>query len=108
MSNPPQPVSGLAPDYQGPYDAENNGRCAYGHPVNGYGRCKPLNDGEPTSPPPGCPSRAERLVELTGYTTQDLLNLTEPLGITVPSVLPSLLHDVLVGLVLTAEGYPPA
>jgi len=29
----------------GPYDADTNGRCAAGHPVNQFGRCEPLNDG---------------------------------------------------------------
>lgn len=32
------------PALEGPYD-EGNGRCAAGHPVNGYGRCEPLNNG---------------------------------------------------------------
>jgi len=31
------------PDRVGPYLGDRNGRCANGHPVNGYGRCEPLN-----------------------------------------------------------------
>lgn len=31
------------PDFNGPYDANKFGRCAFGHPVNGLGRCEPLN-----------------------------------------------------------------
>lgn len=31
-------------ELKGPYD-EANGRCAAGHPLNGHGRCEPLNDG---------------------------------------------------------------
>lgn len=32
------------PAIVGPYDAAVNGRCALGHPVNGFGRCAVLND----------------------------------------------------------------
>ena len=38
------------PEFHGPYDAAN-GRCAYGHKVNGQGRCEPLNTAE--CPQPG-------------------------------------------------------
>jgi len=31
------------PSYIGPYDATPNGTCADGHPLNGMGRCEPLN-----------------------------------------------------------------
>jgi len=38
----------ISPDdaaaYAGPYDANRNGSCGcHGAPVNGYGRCQPLN-----------------------------------------------------------------
>lgn len=39
------------PDYNGPYDAVNNGVDAYGHPVNVFGRCEGLNANPPTCPP---------------------------------------------------------
>jgi len=31
------------PSYNGPYDEPVNGVCADGHPLNGQGRCEPLN-----------------------------------------------------------------
>jgi hypothetical protein len=30
--------------YEGPYNAELNGECANGHPLNKQGRCEPLNE----------------------------------------------------------------
>lgn len=37
-------ISKIRPsEYEGPYDADQNGSCANGHPLNGYGRCEPLN-----------------------------------------------------------------
>jgi hypothetical protein len=39
-------------DLTGPYDA-GNGRCAFGHKVNGFGRCEPLNEDPPNCPAPG-------------------------------------------------------
>jgi len=38
------------PDYNGPYE-ERNGKDAYGHPVNSFGRCEGLNAQPPTCPP---------------------------------------------------------
>jgi hypothetical protein len=35
----------ISPEMAGPYSIEN-GRCSYGHPVNAYGRCALLNDGQ--------------------------------------------------------------
>lgn len=58
-NKPPLPAPGapgipteppVDPAYAGPYDV-GNGSCAYGHPVNGYGRCAPLNATPPTCPP---------------------------------------------------------
>jgi hypothetical protein len=40
------------PALAGPYDA-GSGRCAYGHKVNPYGRCEPLNEDPPNCPGPG-------------------------------------------------------
>jgi len=42
------------PDFNGPYDAEKNGRCAFTHPLNGFGRCEPLN-----KIPRECPPKEE-------------------------------------------------
>jgi hypothetical protein len=42
----------------GPYNAEEYGRCAFGHPVNNSGRCQPLNE-ESTSEKDGCPREGE-------------------------------------------------
>lgn len=40
----------------GPYDGVRNGTCAQGHPVNGSGRCQPLNEGiEQPAPGPVTP-----------------------------------------------------
>lgn len=33
-----------SPDFLGPYSATNNGVCDHQHPLNGYGRCRPLNE----------------------------------------------------------------
>lgn len=44
---PPQPVGD---PMTGPYD-EANGRDAYDHPVNGFGRCEGMNVDPPTCPP---------------------------------------------------------
>jgi hypothetical protein len=42
----PKPIPATDPVAQaGPYEAVVNGTCAQGHPVNGMGRCQPLNDG---------------------------------------------------------------
>ena len=42
----PQALLGPVGDPQaGPYDVVQDGRCALGHPVNGFGRCDPLNTG---------------------------------------------------------------
>jgi len=38
------------PDFNGPYK-ESFGKCAFGHPVNGFGRCEELNSEPPTCPP---------------------------------------------------------
>ena len=39
-----KPMPSAQPALDGPYDPAQNGRCALGHPMNGYGRCGPLND----------------------------------------------------------------
>jgi hypothetical protein len=39
------------PDYQGPYEKDTNGIDAFGHPVNAYGRCEPMNQTPPKCPP---------------------------------------------------------
>jgi hypothetical protein len=49
---PPPPPGTPDPSLSGPYDVAN-GECAYGHPVNGYGRCEPLNETPPACPPSG-------------------------------------------------------
>lgn len=38
------------PEFVGPYSTDN-GVCGYGHPVNGWGRCEPLNQDPPQCPP---------------------------------------------------------
>lgn len=43
-----------APDFNGPYDAQRNGRDAFDHPVNGFGRCELLN-----KIPRECPPKEE-------------------------------------------------
>jgi len=35
--------------YRGPYNVKY--KCAYGHPLNGQGRCEPLNQNPPECPP---------------------------------------------------------
>ena len=40
----------MDPALEGPYDPINNGRDAYGHKVNGYGRCQFINQD-----PSNCP-----------------------------------------------------
>jgi hypothetical protein len=55
MTNPtphrPEPDA----DLRGPYDPAN-GQDAYGHPVNGFGRCEGMNVEPPTCPPADEPS----------------------------------------------------
>jgi hypothetical protein len=41
------------PELTGPYEADN-GRDAYGHKVNAFGRCQYLNED-----PPNCPRQGE-------------------------------------------------
>jgi hypothetical protein len=41
-------------EHTGPYSATDNGRDAYGHEVNGSGRCQYLNS-------TGCPREGEKL-----------------------------------------------
>jgi hypothetical protein len=52
----PRPPAPPAPDpcLSGPYDPAN-GADAYGHPVNGCGRCEGINADPPTCPPPDAP-----------------------------------------------------
>jgi len=40
---PPTLADLETPSYNGPYDQAVNGVCADGHPLNGLGRCEPLN-----------------------------------------------------------------
>jgi hypothetical protein len=40
------------PEFEGPYDPAN-GQCSNGHPVNGWGRCEPLNAGDCHAEPEG-------------------------------------------------------
>lgn len=53
MTNtPPGPAAPkIDPALTGPYDGELNGFDAYGHPVNGFGRCEGINLDPPTCPP---------------------------------------------------------
>lgn len=103
---PPTPVPPPPPpsEFAGPYDA-GNGTCVYKHPVNGYGRCAPLNLN-----PSACPSRAERSTYLTTeQTVPQVQAIAQALGITIPPLLVGeALRAALVPLILTAEGLPVA
>jgi len=41
----PQPVPTPTDPRVGPYDLQQDGHCALGHPLNGFGRCNELNTG---------------------------------------------------------------
>ena len=43
------------PSYQPPYEADTNGVCADGHPLNGFGRCQPLNAAAAATVSPAVP-----------------------------------------------------
>jgi hypothetical protein len=47
--------------YDGPYLGDEYGQCGYGHPVNAFGRCEPLNRDIPA-----CPPAVSTIVDMTG------------------------------------------
>jgi len=49
MTQAPGPVADTA-DLRGPYAESSNGHCVNGHPLNGFGRCEPLNLGQEPHP----------------------------------------------------------
>ena len=54
-----QPIPDPSPiAHSGPYEQARNGTCAQGHPVNGFGRCQPLNEGLEGTPGPVSPVQA--------------------------------------------------
>lgn len=92
--------------YEGPYSFDN-GQCAYGHAVNGMGRCKPLNDGDTADPTyRGCPSRLERLADLENMAWGDLCNVAAYWEIPIPNGLQAAVKPILISTILLAEGYP--
>jgi hypothetical protein len=54
------------PAIRGPYDAEQNGFCAEGHALNGFGRCALLN-GETTVPFPAPGGSAPASIDGFGF-----------------------------------------
>ncbi len=98
----------IDPALTGPYDAANNGRDAYGHPVNGYGRCEKLNVGDPSAVPPGCPTYLDRQTYLLTQPVDEVTSIATTHGIAIPPLLTgSALRTALVPLILTAEGLAP-
>lgn len=91
-------------EFQGPYDPAN-GADAYGHSVNGYGRCEQMNVPDPLSVPPGCPNRAQRIGYLQTQPVQDVVATANGLGVPIPPLLVGqALVDALAPLIADAEG----
>lgn len=105
---PPPPPEPEPPDpHEGPYDAATNGSDAYGHPVNGYGRCAQLNSVPDNSTPPGCPNRAQRQAQMLAMPVDQVLDIAVSLGVAIPPLLSgNTLRAALVPLILLVEGYP--
>lgn len=99
----PYPTS---PEFQGPYDP-GNGADAYGHSVNGFGRCQYLNSAAPGTTPPGCPRRPERAAEMATMSVDNVVSIANILGVAIPPLLSgTVLRTALIPLILLAEGYP--
>lgn len=93
-------------EFQGPYDPAN-GQCAYGHPVNGDGRCEQLNI-DPDATPPSCPTHAQRVAFLQGSPVADVVGTAQGLGIAIPPLLAGqALINALAPLIAAAEGLVP-
>lgn len=93
-----------SPSRSGPYSLDD-GACAYGHPVNGFGRCEPLNSAPDDAVPPGCPTRLEREAFLAVQPVDDVVAGAAALGVPIPPLTGEPLRDALVPLILAAEGY---
>ncbi len=64
----------------GPYNGTAYGKDAYGHPVNGYGRCQQLNETNV------CPTQAQQTTYMMGQSNDWLTGYASSLGITIPLV----------------------
>lgn len=90
-------------EFQGPYDTAN-GADAYGHPVNGFGRCEQLNI-DPAAVPPTCPNRPQRIAYLQTQPVESVVAMANALGVVIPPGLSGqALVDALAPLIATAEG----